>query len=40
MARSMGHEGILSQTVVVITTLLSAFTITLFLWVLRGMGMV
>ena len=39
MARNMGHEGTLSQTVVILTTLLSAFTLTIFIWFLRGMAL-
>ena len=39
MAKNMGHEGILSQTVVILTTLLSAFTLTGFIWVLRSLSL-
>lgn len=35
MAKNMGHEGILSANVVVLSTLLSGFSITLWLYVLR-----
>lgn len=35
MARNMGHEGILSANVVMITTLLSGFSMTFWLYVLR-----
>ena len=38
MARSMGHEGTLSASVVMLTTLLSAFSLTFWLWLLRSMG--
>ena len=38
MARSMGHEGALSAGVVMLTTLLSAFTLTFWLWLLRSLG--
>ena len=38
MARSMGHEGTLSSSVVMLTTLCSAFTLTAWLYVLRTMG--
>ena len=38
MARNMGHEGVLSASVVVLTTLFSAFTITGWLWLLRSLG--
>ncbi|MCC8358063.1 MAG: AEC family transporter [Oscillospiraceae bacterium] len=40
MAKSMGHEGVLSSSVVMLTTLLSAFTITAWLWLLRSMGLI
>ena len=40
MARGMGHEGTLSASTVMLTTLFSAFTLTLWLYVLRVMGMV
>lgn len=40
MARNMGHEGMLSSGVVMLTTLLSAFTITGWLWLLRSLGLV
>ena len=40
MARSMGHEGTLSSSVVMLTTLLSAFTLTFWLWLLRSRGMI
>lgn len=35
MAKNMGHEGILSANVVMLSTLLSGFSITLWLYVLR-----
>ena len=38
MARSMGHDGTLSATVVMLTTLFSAFTLTFWVWLLRSMG--
>lgn len=38
MSRSLGHEGVLSASIVVLTTLLSAFTITGWVFVLRSMG--
>lgn len=38
MARSMGHEGTLSSSVVMLTTLCSAFTLTAWLYVLKTMG--
>ncbi len=40
MARSMGHEGTLTSSAVMLTTLLSAFTITGWLWLLRSFGWV
>ena len=38
MARSMGHEGTLSASTVMLTTLFSAFTLTFWLWLLRSRG--
>ncbi len=38
MARSMGHSGTLTSSVVMLTTLFSAFTITGWLWLLRSFG--
>lgn len=38
MARSMGHEGILSSNVVMLTTLLSSVSLTFWLWLLRSLG--
>lgn len=40
MARNMGHEGTLSSGVIMMTTLLSAFTLTMWLDVLRSFGFV
>lgn len=40
MAKSMGHEGTLSSGVIMMTTLLSAFTLTMWLDVLRSFGLV
>ena len=40
MARSMRHEGTLSSGVIMMTTLLSAFTLTMWLDVLRSFGLV
>ncbi len=40
MARSMGHEGTLTSSVVMLTTLLSAFTITGWLYLLRSFGLI
>lgn len=38
MAKNMGHEGVLSSSVVMLTTLVSAFTLTGWLWLLRSLG--
>lgn len=35
MAKNMGHEGVLSASVVMLTTMLSAFTLTGWLYILR-----
>ena len=40
MARNMGHKGTLSSGVIMMTTLLSAFTLTMWLDVLRSFGLV
>ena len=40
MARNMGHEGTLSSGVIMMTTLLCAFTLTMWLDVLRSFGLV
>ena len=40
MARNMGHEGVLTSSVVMLTTLFSAFTLTGWLYILRSMGVV
>ena len=40
MAKNMGHEGVLTSSVVMLTTLFSAFTLTGWLDVLRSLGMV
>ena len=40
MARNMGHEGILSSSVVMITTFCSAFTLTGWLWLMRSLGLI
>ena len=39
MARNMGHEGTLSASVVMLTTLLSAFTLTAWLYLLKTLGL-
>lgn len=38
MAKNMGHEGVLTSSVVVATTFLSSITLTVFLFVLRSRG--
>ena len=40
MARNMGHEGVLTSSVVMLTTMLSAFTLTMWLFVLKSFGLV
>lgn len=39
MAKNMGHEGTLSASVVMITTFFCSFTLTLWITLLRGMGL-
>ncbi len=40
MARASGHEGVLSSTIVMMTTFGSAFTLTGWVFVLRSLGLV
>ncbi len=40
MAKNMGGDAELSSSVIVLTTLLSAFTLTFWIWLLRSMGMI
>ena len=40
MAKSMGHEGTLTSSVVMLTTFCSAFTLTGWLYLLRTLGLV
>ena len=40
MARSMGHEGTLSASIVMITTAFSAFTLTTWLFLLRTLELI
>lgn len=40
MAKSMGHEGVLSSSVVMLTTLFSAFTLTGWLYVLKCFALI
>ncbi|MDO4478741.1 MAG: AEC family transporter [Lachnospiraceae bacterium] len=39
MAKNMGHDGVVSSAVVMLTTLLSAFTLTFWLWLIKSMGL-
>ena len=40
MATAMGHEGTLSASTVMLTTLFSAFTLTGWLWLVRALGLI
>lgn len=40
MARNLGHEGTLSAGIIMLTTLLSAFTLTLWLYILKTLGLI
>ena len=40
MAKNMGHEGTLTSSVVMLTTLLCAFTLTGWLFILKSMGLI
>lgn len=40
MAKNMGHEGVLSSSVIMLTTMFSAFTLTGWLYVLRSIGVI
>ena len=40
MARNMGYEGILTSSIVMVTTLCSAFTLTGWLFLLKTLGLV
>ena len=40
MAKNMGHEGTLTSSAVMLTTLLSAFTLTGWLFLLRSMRLI
>ena len=40
MAKNMGHEGTLTSSVVMLTTMFAAFTLTAWLYVLRSLGLV
>ena len=39
MAKNMRHTGILTSTVVMLTTIFSGFSITMWLYILKGMGL-
>ena len=38
MAKNMGHKGVVSSGTVMLTTLLSSFTLTFWIWLLRSRG--
>lgn len=40
MSKNMGHEGVLSSSVIVMTTILSSFTITLLIFLVKYLGLV
>lgn len=40
MAKEMGHDGALSSGAVMITTIVSAFTLTFWIWLARSLGMI
>lgn len=40
MARNLDHEGVLTSTTVMLTTLLSAFTLTMWLFILKTMALI
>ncbi len=40
MAKNMGHEGVVSAGTVALTTVLSSFTLTIWIWFLRSHGLV
>lgn len=40
MAKNMGHEGVLTSSVVMLTTMCSAFTLTGWLYILRSMNLI
>ena len=40
MAKNMGHEGTLSSAVVMMTTMLAAFTLTMWLYILKSFGLI
>lgn len=40
MAKNMGHKGVLTSSVVMLTTLFSAFTLTTWLYILKTTGLI
>lgn len=40
MSKNMGHQGVLSSSVVVMTTILSSFTITLQIFIVKYLGLI
>lgn len=40
MAKNMGHEGTLTSSVVMLTTIFAAFTLTMWLYILKVLGLV
>ena len=40
MAKNMGHEGVLTSSTVMLTTMFSAFTVTGWLYILRSLALV
>lgn len=38
MAKNMGHEGSLSSNAVMLSTIASSFTLTLWIWIMRSLG--
>lgn len=40
MSKNMNHDGTLSSSIIVLTTLLSAFTITFWIWVLKSFAVI
>lgn len=40
MSKNMKHEGTLSSSIIVLTTLLSAFTVTFWIWILKNFGVI
>ena len=40
MAKNMGHEGVLTSSTIVMTTILSSLTVTLQIFIVRYLGLV